>query len=124
MIDSSGNVCHEDVVCKKANQNVNIAATLTSGLLQINDVTLYFSIKICNTRSETCFWLEVGSSQILSIKTLGLSHPCIPYYVRNIEELDTQFTSSSILAEPLRICMLKAERVGVVMAKNRNQQSH
>lgn len=51
------------------------------------------------------------------------THPYISNYVRDSEKLVTQFTSS-ILAEPLRICMLKAECVGVVMAKNSNQQSH
>lgn len=63
-------------------------------------------------------------SLVYQIKPLVGTHPYIPNHVRNIEKLDTQFTSSSILTEPLRICMLKAERVGVVMAKNSNQQSH
>lgn len=44
-------------------------------------------------------------------------------YMRNSETVETQ-SSFSILAEPLIICMLKAEHVGVVMAKNSNQQSH
>lgn len=55
---------------------------------------------------------------------MTLTHPYIPNYVRHIEKLDTPVTTSSILAEPLRIWMLKSECVGVVMAKNSNQQSH
>lgn len=53
---------------------------------------------------------------------LNIEHSYIPYYIRNIYW--SQFTSFSILAEPLPICLLKAECVCVVMAKNGNQQSH
>lgn len=51
-------------------------------------------------------------------------HFYVPAYIRNNETSESLCTTSSILAEPLRISMLKAEHVGVVIAKNSNQQSH
>lgn len=58
-------------------------------------------------------------------KVIGLSNPTLIkniftfIYARNNDKFN-----SSILAEPLRVSMLKEECGGVVMAKNSNQQNH
>lgn len=130
----------------KANINGNIPSSTFKRQTTVNAHLDYYNYIYKTHKEQDQFlatwwnqvWFEPGFSQILSITKHWQKKWCqlvyqIKPWVEHIltclimsETLRswTQFTSSSILAEPLRICMLKAERVGVVMAKNCNQQSH